>query len=109
MPYTLRDWLTPADARFTQSLAGVARRTMHGEDFLLATRELLDEFALTQTPEQRMRALSDEPPGAGSDRFDAYVAALREHLSVHHGLIPPHWTQAQSRFLQHFWFVRDVK
>lgn len=108
---TLRSWLAehpPDPARFTQSFAGVARRVLAGEDFFLAMRELVDELALADAA-QRERALAEQPPPTGDRRHDAYLGALAEHLAVAAGLPVPRWTQDPSRFLDHFWFVSDVK
>jgi hypothetical protein len=105
----LRDWLEdhpPPDAAFTQTLAGVARRER--ELFFPAVRELLDELALTQTDDQRRRAIAEEPAATGDQRFDAYLGALAELLAIRHGLAVPPWTQHPSRFLDRFWFVSPV-
>lgn len=47
-PASTAQWLAanpPPDTAFKQSLAGVARRTLAGEPFLLATRDRLDPAA----------------------------------------------------------------
>jgi hypothetical protein len=108
---TLRDWLAehpPDPARFTQSAAGVARRTLTGDDFFVAVRELLDELALAD-PAQRECAIADRPPPTGDPRHDAYLGALAEHVAVSDGLRLPTWTQDADRFLDRFWFVSSVE
>lgn len=110
--HTLRDWLRdhpPGDGAFRQTLAGVARRALDGEDFHAAVRELLDEFALLATADQRTRAIAAAPPPAGEARHDAFLAALGEHLAATHSLARPAWTIAPERFLDRFWFVSDVQ
>lgn len=105
---TFRDWLAahpPDDAVFTQTAAGVARRVLAGEDFRVAVRELLDEFSLLLSDEQRARSIAEEPPYTGDTPQDAYLAALAEHLAADRGLRRPDWTIAAHRFLDRFWFV----
>jgi hypothetical protein len=109
---TLKDWLAdhpPPDSAFSQSLAGVALRVRAGQDFWPAVRELLDEFNLLQTDEQRLRAIADEPGLTDDRRYDAYLAGLGEHLALRYRLARPEWTIAPGRFLDRFWFVSDVK
>lgn len=109
--YTLRDWLRehpPGDAAFAQTVAGVARRRIAGEQLLPAVRELLDEFSLLATDAQRSRALAEEPPATGDARHDAYLAALAEHLALISSLPRPAWALEPGRFLDRFWFVSEV-
>lgn len=108
---TFREWLgkhPPPDAAFGQSLAGVANRVIDGDDFLLAARELLDEFALLSTDAQRRRAIQAEPAETSDRRHDAYLGALGEHLALTSGLDRPEWTLAERRFLDTFWFQSTV-
>lgn len=108
----LRDWLVdhpPPDGSFTQTVAGVARRVARGESFHAAVRELLDEYALLTTDEQRRRALAETPGACGDPRHDAYLGALAEHLATGAGFVPPSWTADPLRFLDRFWFVSDVR
>ena len=108
----LRDWLVdnpPPDAAFTQSAANVAERVAAGEPFLPAVRELLDEFGLLNTNGQRQRALAERPRPTGDRRHDAFLGALAEHLAGIAGITRPPWTSDPDRFLEHFWFVSDVR
>ncbi len=110
-PYSLKDWLRehpPDGGAFSQSAAGVARRALGGEDFRIAIRELLDEFALLVNDGQRRRALVERPDATGDPRHDAYLGALAEHLAALHELDRPAWTVEPSRFLDRFWFVSGV-
>lgn len=112
MPDSLREWLAehpPRDGRFTQSLAGVAAAHHAGAGFMSGVRDLLDEFALTQTDAQRRRAIDDEPEPTGDPRYDAYLGALAEHLAIHQELACPRWAQSDHRFLHRFWFVSEVE
>jgi hypothetical protein len=108
---TCSDWLAanpPAPQRLTQTLAGVARRVGRGEDFHHAAREFLDEFALRAGGRARAEAIEETPPPTGDSRYDAYLAALAEHIAAADRLSRPAWSVEPSRFLDRFWFVSDV-
>lgn len=110
-PASLREWLAahpPPDARFTQTVAGVADRVAGGEPLLPACWELLDEVSLTATDDQRRRAIDAEPASTGDPRADAFLAALAEHLALGWGLAVPAWALGPGRALEQFWFVSDV-
>ncbi|MGH9153056.1 MAG: hypothetical protein ACRD03_11815 [Acidimicrobiales bacterium] len=82
---SLRDWLAehpPPDEAYSQTIAGVAARAARGEELLPAVRELLDEFGLMQTDDQRNRALAERSPPTGDRRHDAFLGALAEHLAA---------------------------
>jgi hypothetical protein len=95
-------------ARPTQTLAGVVRRAAAGEDFRIAVREFLDEFALVQES-RRLRMLAEEPEPTGDERHDAFLGALAEHLACKQGELPPPWCLNPSRFLDRFWFVSPTR
>jgi ABC-type nitrate/sulfonate/bicarbonate transport system substrate-binding protein len=82
-PLTTRsDWLAanpPAAAELTQTLAGVAARTRQGDDFRVAAREFLDEFALRSDDRLRAEAIAERPEPTGDARQDAYLGALAVH------------------------------
>lgn len=105
------DWLTshpPAPESLTQTLAGVAQRALSGEDFHLAIREFLDEFALRGDERSRAEAIAERPLSTGEPRQDAYLGALAEHLSATQGIERPAWSVEADRFLSRFWFVSEV-
>jgi len=109
--HTRSQWLLdhpPAAERLTQTLAGVARRVRGGEDFRLAVRDFLDEFALRPDDESRAQAIAERPEPTGDARHDAFLGALAEHLAAAHGLDRPAWSVEGDRFLDRFWFVSDV-
>lgn len=112
IPLTTRsEWLAahpPSAAQLTQTLAGVADRTLAGEDFAYAAREFLDEFALRGDDGLRAAAIADRPQPTGDRRYDAYLGALAEHLAAAHALDRPAWSVEPARFLDRFWFVSDV-
>lgn len=63
-------------------------------------REFLDEFYLERAPETRASMLSEEPPLEGDERWNAYLAAVAEHLAWQYRLPVPDWTGAAGRFLK---------
>jgi hypothetical protein len=111
-PLTTRStWLAahpPRPEQLTQTLAGISRRVLAGEDFGFAAREFLDEFALRGDDDARAAAIAARPPATGDRRYDAYLGALAEHLSAVHELTRPAWSVEPGRFLDRFWFLSDV-
>lgn len=111
-PLTIRpDWLAenpPAAKRLKATMAGVARRTREGEDFRVAVREFIDEFGLRPDDRSRAEAIAESPTPTGDPRYDAYLGALAEHLSLVHDLERPAWCVEPDRFLDRFWFVSEV-
>ena len=93
------------------TLAEVARRIRQalmdpeqGEsEAWLPIREFLDDFR-TAAPEVRQGMIEARPEPTGDPRFDAYLAALAEHLAVHHDLRVPEWVEEPGRFLDRWWF-----
>lgn len=109
---TRSDWFKanpPKAERLTQTLAGIARRTLDGEDFRHAAREFLDEFALRTEDRSRAEAIEERPAPSGDHRYDAYLGALAEHLAVVHGLERPAWSVEPDRFLDRFWFLSETR
>lgn len=70
-------------------------------------REFLVEFKHEDGPAQA-GLLVERPRPTGSRRFDAFLAALAEHLAFHHALPCPSWTQAPERSLDSAWFITDL-
>ena len=108
---TLKDWLAehpPPDCAFTQSVAVVAERARKGEDFQVAVREFLDEFALLPRSDLQARALSARPGPTGDHGQNAYLGALAEHLAAIHCHDRPGWAIDPSRFLDRFWFPSET-
>lgn len=104
-------WLAenpPKAGRLTATLAGVARQVLGGEDFRFAVREFIDEFGLRPDDRSRAEAIAEGPMPTGDSRYDAYLGALGEHLSLVHGLDRPAWCVEPGRFLDRFWFVSEV-
>lgn len=85
------------------SLQRTAERIRSGEEPWLCIREFLDDFYAADLP-TRQRLLEERPEWVGDRRFDAYLAALAEHLAVHYGLKVPAWVHEPERFLDRWWF-----
>ena len=49
--------------------------------------------------------ITDEPPTTGSQRFDALLGAIAEHVAARHGLPGPLWSITTDRFLPVSWWV----
>jgi len=82
-----------------------ASRIKAGDDPWLCIREFLDDFyAAEGNPEQQRALLAGRPDLTGNQRFDAYLAALAEHLAVHGDLPVPAWVHEPERFLETWWF-----
>jgi hypothetical protein len=106
------EWLSAhpvPEGRLTQTLAGIARRVLGGDDFNHAVREFLDEFSLAGDDRWRENAIAERPAPTGDARQDAYLGALAEHLSAVHGLTRPDWSIQPDRFLDRFWFVSETR
>lgn len=67
-------------------------------------REFVVEF-IHEDPPTQAALLRDTPESTGSERWDAFVAALAEHLAFHHRLPCPRWTQDPQRSLTSAWFL----
>jgi hypothetical protein len=70
-------------------------------------REFLVEFEHENSSTQAT-LLVKPPPPTGSRPFDAFLAALAEHLAFHHALPCPRWTQEPERSLDSAWFVTEL-
>ena len=95
-----------ADHRFTlaETAGRIGPALAAGDEATawVAVRDFLDGFSSMSGPERA--ALFDERPATVDPRFDAYLAALAEHLAVHGALRVPGWTQEPERFLSRWWF-----
>ena len=67
-------------------------------------REFLVEFSHEDAKSQAA-LLHQVPPATGSTRWDAFLAALAEHLAFHGGFPCPGWTQEPKRSLPSAWFL----
>jgi hypothetical protein len=57
---------------------------------------------------QRSPLLEQRPALTGDPRYDAFLAALAEHLAYHDQLSAPEWVQDGDRFLEEWWFPIDL-
>lgn len=69
--------------------------------------QFLDDFR-DAAAEARSALLAAPPRSTGDRRWDAFLAALAEHLAYHHGLPVPRWTGRNDRTLDTSWFVCDL-
>jgi hypothetical protein len=74
----------------------------------LWVRQFLDDF-YAASPERRAEMIAARPDWTGDRRYDAYLAALAEHLAVHYGLSVPAWVEEPERFLEQWWFPTQFK
>ncbi len=90
------------------TLRRTAERIGAGGDPWLCIREFLDDFYAADAAE-RGGLIAGRPELLGDRRFDAYLAALAEHLSVHYDLPCPRWVAEPERFLDQWWFPTTFK
>jgi hypothetical protein len=57
---------------------------------------------------QRLSLLEQRPALTGDSRYDAFLAALAEHLAYHDEFDAPDWVQDRDRFLEEWWFPIDL-
>ena len=69
--------------------------------------EFLTEFA-DAARDTRQALLEPEPAPTGDRRWDAFLAALAEHLAFHDDLAFPAWTRSPERFLDRWWFLSNT-
>jgi hypothetical protein len=86
-----------------KTLEAVARESQDGSAFDPLLREFLDEFYVAGR-EQRQDAIASEPPRLGQI-YDAYLAAVAEHLALRFRLRIPDWTERGDRFLESPFFA----
>jgi len=77
--------------------AQTAQRVRDGMPWRPAVRELVDGL-LIGAP------LDEQEPIGVDPRFDAYLAAVVEHISAARGVAAPAWVLAPTRFLSEFWW-----
>lgn len=70
--------------------------------------EFLDDF-YAATLASRCRLIADEPERTGDVRFDAFLAALAEHLAYHHQIAAPPWSADPGQVLEPWWFVAPFR
>jgi hypothetical protein len=70
--------------------------------------EFLDAFYTEPDPQHRQAMIDAEPARTGSERDDAYLGAVGEHLARVWGLRIPEWTDAAWRVVADPWFVGSM-
>ncbi len=59
--------------------------------------------------ESRPGMIEREPPATGDGRFDAFLAAIVEHLCAREFETPPAWVGEPNRFLDRWWFMSGIR
>jgi hypothetical protein len=91
------------------SLAEVATRgAVHG-DIDAHLREFLDAYYLETDGTGRAAMVAQEPPLLTSERANAYLAAVAEHLSLADQRRAPAWVEEPSRFLRLPYFPANLE
>jgi hypothetical protein len=89
-------------------LAKIARKYVaDGDAMLRLCLQFIDDFGEAD-PEVRVSLLESAPRSTGDVRWDAFLAALAEHLAYHNDLRVPAWTDGKARFLGRWWFPSDL-
>jgi hypothetical protein len=88
------------------TLAEAVRRGAPGGDVLaVALDEFLDVFYAEPDAGTRQAMIEEDPPRLGTQRDDAYVGAIGEHLARRWGLRIPSWAAGDDRDVAEPWFV----
>jgi len=102
--------MTPTSYR-PMTMAGLASHITGALADEATVRRLVLEF-LTEYADaawDTRQALLDAEPAPTSDgRWDAFLAALAEHLAFHDDLACPPWARAPERFLDRWWFLSNT-
>ncbi len=96
--------------RHPTTLAEVVRRYQAdgaGEEgnFSVLLDEFLDVFYSEPSAALRQAMIDEEPPRIGSERLDAYIGAVGEHLARRWDLRVPRWSAQPFREVAEPWFV----
>jgi len=85
------------------TIARLSTHLRHADDRLRwrYVAEFLEEFSWEPGVE-RLQLLVEAPDGIGDERWDAFLAALAEHLAARDGRGAPEWVG--FRPLKRFWF-----
>ena len=90
------------------SLARAARHHVADDETMLRLcLQFIDDFREADTVSQAS-VMEDAPPSTGDARWDAFLAALAEHLAYHGDLPIPRWVGRKGRFLKRWWFLSDL-
>lgn len=90
-----------------QTLSMTAQRIRDESDFEIPRRDFLDEWTLSKT-EGKFALVQEQPPQTGDLRYDAYLAALAEHLCRREGIPCPDWMDKPGYVLDRAWFLTSV-
>jgi hypothetical protein len=89
-------------------LARAARQHIgDGQYVLRLCLQFVDDYR-EAVGDVRATLLSTAPGTTGDPRWDAFLAALAEHLAYHDDRSVPRWVDRNSRFLRRWWFLSDL-
>ena len=72
-------------------------------------REFLDAYYTQDDPKRRTAMLAEEPQMLESERANAYLAAVAEHLSRCDRMSQPRWPNEPTRFLKRPFFPAGLE
>lgn len=102
------EWPAPFQPMSLADVARAARRHAgDGESVLRLCLQFIDDFREADAS-IRGDLLRTAPGSTGDQRWDAFLAALAEHLAYHDGLPVPRWADRGDRFLKSWWFLSDL-
>jgi hypothetical protein len=78
-----------------------------GQYVLRLCIQFADDFRGAE-PAVQASLLKTAPRATGDPRWDAFLAAMAEHLAYHNGLPLPTWAERRDRFLRRWWFLSDL-
>ena len=100
-------WIQPSVAEIAEEISQCLAVGDQAMAVRLAFR-IVERFDRS-SPEVREVMVELEPNLTGSSQFDALLAAVVEYSCAMNGSSPPRWVDHASRFLDHFWFVANLR
>jgi transcriptional regulator with XRE-family HTH domain len=100
----------PDSARSLVGFALALRGDLAADDHTTPVRRAAEFAARYETAdtETRHRMVAADPPSTGDERWDAFIGALTEWLTVRHGLPTPAWSRRPERYLDYGWWVTPM-
>jgi transcriptional regulator with XRE-family HTH domain len=100
----------PDSARSMVGLANAIRGDLALGDHTMPVRRAAELAARFESADAqtRHRMVAADPPSTGDERWDAFVGALAEWLTVRHGMDAPEWSRRSERYLDYGWWVTPM-
>lgn len=96
-------------ARLVHEAVAATEENSRAEDSALRSLLGFRDF-IQQVNDDDLRGLIDNPPSlTGSERWDAFLAAIVEEECARRDVATPRWVNDKSRFLKPFWFFSKNK